>query len=170
MRPVEVIQERESMQSPVVKMLKNSPLVPTFTSLNGPKCPGVIKTCNKLEGLFGEQTSWPELLQELRTKEEDLALQSLGLAMSFLEDALILEKTLRPGTFKRYTPETKDALEYMVLDSQSLQHLEIVESAAGKKEGSLLHFVDHCVTPFGKRQLQRWLMAPLMNIEKLKDR
>jgi len=140
------------MHGSVAKMLKNSAVVPTFTSLNTLKCPGVIKTCSKLEGLFGPKESWPLLLQELRNADEDLALQALGLAISFLEDALIAEKTLQPGSFKRYTPEAAHAhLEFMVLDSQCLQHLEIVESAAGKREGSLLHFVDHCATAFGKR-------------------
>ena len=58
----------------------------------------------------------------------------------------------------------------MVLDSQALQHLEIVESAAGTKEGSLLSFVDHCMTPFGKRELKRWLMAPLTDLKHIKQR
>lgn len=58
----------------------------------------------------------------------------------------------------------------MVLDSQALQHLEIVESAAGKFEGSLLHYVDNCKSSFGKRQLKRWLLSPLMNIQKIEDR
>lgn len=58
----------------------------------------------------------------------------------------------------------------MVLDSQSLLHLEIIEGPDGKKDGSLFNYLDNCKTPFGKRQLKRWLMAPLMNIEKLNDR
>lgn len=58
----------------------------------------------------------------------------------------------------------------MVLDSQCLQHLEIVESSDGKREGSLLHFIDHCSTPFGRRQLKRWLLAPLMNVDKILER
>lgn len=58
----------------------------------------------------------------------------------------------------------------MVLDSQALQHLEIVETTQGKTEGSLLSFVDQCKTPFAKRQLKRWLLSPLMNIKKINDR
>ena len=58
----------------------------------------------------------------------------------------------------------------MVLDSQCLQHLEIIESASGTKEGSLFNYLDHCKTPFGKRLLQRWLMAPLMNIQQISQR
>ena len=44
-----------------------------------------------------------------------------------------------------------DNLEYMVLDAQALQHLEIVESVTGKEDGSLFQYVDHCKTLFGKR-------------------
>lgn len=37
-------------------------------------------------------------------------------------------------------------------------------------EGSLFHYVDNCKTPFGKRQLKRWLLSPLMNIGKINQR
>ena len=30
--------------------------------------------------------------------------------------------------------------------------------------------MDHCKTPFGKRLLRRWLLSPLMNINKLNER
>ena len=42
---------------------------------------------------------------------------SLGLAIAFLEDALIVEKTIKTGQFLRYTPDKQDSLEYMVIDS-----------------------------------------------------
>jgi DNA mismatch repair protein MSH6 len=48
--------------------------------------------------------------------------------------------------------------------------LEVVENAQGKVEGSLFHYVDNCKTPFGKRQLKRWLLSPLMNIAKINSR
>lgn len=92
----------------------------------------------------------------------------MGLAISFLEDALICDRVITTGDFRIYTPEDfSQNLERMVLDSQCLQHLEIVESLSGEKEGSLLNFVDHCMTPFGKRELKRWLLSPLMDIEKI---
>jgi DNA mismatch repair ATPase MutS len=46
-----------------------------------------------------------------------------------------------------------------------LQHLEIVEAADGKLEGSLLNYVDLCQTAFGKSQIKRWLMAPLIDVD-----
>ena len=57
-----------------------------------------------------------------------------------------------------------------MLDAQALQHLEIVESAMGTDKGTLFEFVDHTKTPFGKRQLKRWCMAPLTNIGKIEAR
>lgn len=97
-------------------------------------------------------------------------MQSLGMSIAFLEENLIAEMTIKTGEFFRYTPETQSQLEYMVLDAQALQHLEVVESASGKLEGSIFHYMDNCKSAFGKRQLKRWLLSPLMNIPKINDR
>ena len=58
----------------------------------------------------------------------------------------------------------------MILDAQALQHLEIFETEGGKVKGSLLNYVDHCSTLFGKRQLKRWMQAPLFNQDKINER
>lgn len=84
--------------------------------------------------------------------------------MAFLEEGLIADTTLKTAEYNVYSPETQQQLEYMVLDSQALQHLEIAESAIGKVQGSLFGYIDHCKSAFGKRQLKRWLLSPLMNI------
>lgn len=55
----------------------------------------------------------------------------------------------------------------MVLDSQALEHLEIIESAKGTVAGSLLEYVDHCKTQFGRRQIKRWLISPLRDIDEI---
>ena len=94
-RPVEVIQEREAASGSVAKMLKNSPVVPTFTNLNPQKCYSVTKTLTKCEQIFGGQQ--PELLMKLRSEEKEFALQTLGMTIAFLEDALIAQKTLSTG-------------------------------------------------------------------------
>lgn len=102
-------------------MLKNSPVVPTFTNLNPQKCYSVTKTLSKCQQIFGDKQ--PELLQRLRSEEKEYALQTLGMTIAFLEDALIAEKTLSTGQFLHYEPESGNVLEnleYMVLDSQCL--------------------------------------------------
>jgi len=57
------------MNSNVVKMLKNSPVIPTFTNLIPQKCYGMVKAATKLEAIFGAKENWPQLLQEIVDKE-----------------------------------------------------------------------------------------------------
>lgn len=91
------------------------------------------------------------------------------MAMAFLDEALLSETLLSTGTFNHYTPESSLlALDHLVLDSQALEHLEILDSPS--TNGSLLSYLDQCRTAFGKRQLKRWLVAPLTDIEKINDR
>jgi DNA mismatch repair ATPase MutS len=55
----------------------------------------------------------------------------------------------------------------MVLDSQAIENLEIVECMENGEPtttGSLLEFVDHTKTLFGKRQIKRWLLSPLLEV------
>ena len=106
------------MNSEVVKMLKNSPVNPTFTNLHPIKCYGYIKTCSRIEHQFGDVLQWPKALQDLKQTRDELAFQSMGMAISFMEDTLIAERTLKPSTYVIYTPESQDeALQNMVLDS-----------------------------------------------------
>jgi DNA mismatch repair ATPase MutS len=107
------------------------------------------------------------------------------MAIAFLKDALIDEQTVTPGNYFLYQPENKggekssqeaqgsvvsQSIQHMVLDAQALQHLEIVESAAGDVKGSLFHYIDHTKTQFGRRHLKRWLMSPLLIPEKINAR
>ena len=48
-RPVEVIHEREMANSDIIKMLKNTPVVPVFTPMQPKDCWGVIKTFSKID-------------------------------------------------------------------------------------------------------------------------
>jgi DNA mismatch repair protein MSH6 len=38
----------------------------------------------------------------------------------------------------------------LVLDGQTLAHIEVLQSSEGGEEGTLLKFLQRCVTPFGK--------------------
>jgi DNA mismatch repair protein MSH6 len=90
------------------------------------------------------------------------------MTISFLEDALIAEQTLSRGNVQIYDPLRKnEGASNMILDAQALQHLEVVEAANGGVKGSLLHYVDLCMTPFGKRQIKKWLLSPLNNKAKI---
>ena len=71
-----------------------------ITELTPPRCIGYIKTCSKLEQYVGPSEEWPEALQLIRQCESDVALKALGMAISYLEDSLIAERTLGPATYE----------------------------------------------------------------------
>lgn len=49
------------------------------------------------------------------------------MAIAFLEEALMADMMIHTGEYHLYTPETLEREhEHMVLDSQALEHLEIV--------------------------------------------
>ena len=58
----------------------------------------------------------------------------------------------------------------LLIDPTTLKHLEVVESMAGGRAGSLLDEVDRTVTPMGGRLLRGWLLRPLTALEPIRDR
>jgi len=88
---VEIIHEREFSTSDVIKMLKNSPQAPVCSPMPPQKCWSFIKTITTLESYLGDEKSWPEPLVTLRQQDKDLAFCALGMAVAFLQDALIDE-------------------------------------------------------------------------------
>ena len=58
----------------------------------------------------------------------------------------------------------------MLIDPTTLKHLEVVESTAGSRAGSLLDEIDRTVTPMGCRLLRTWLLRPLTALEAIRDR
>lgn len=117
-RPVEVLHEREMANSDIIKMLKNTPSVPVFNPLQPKDCWGVIKTYAKIDTF--SQGGWSDALLKLKESDSDLAFQSLGMSIAFLEEALLADMTLGTSEFHLYRPETahnQTHLEYLVLDS-----------------------------------------------------
>ena len=58
----------------------------------------------------------------------------------------------------------------MVLDQTTLRNLELTQTLAGEKEGSLLGAIDCCRTSMGRRMLKQWLLRPLANKEGIEAR
>ena len=85
----------------MIKMLKNSPVPPVFTSFAMTRCPSAVKTVIKLERLLGHDGSkWPEIIKSVKESgEEEVALEAFGLALVFLEDCLMIEQVVTTGTY-----------------------------------------------------------------------
>ncbi len=58
----------------------------------------------------------------------------------------------------------------LVLDGQTLAHIEVLQNSQGGTEGTLLQLLSRCVTPFGKRLFKVWLCAPLRDVAAINDR
>ncbi|MBA2605184.1 MAG: DNA mismatch repair protein MutS [Acidobacteria bacterium] len=60
--------------------------------------------------------------------------------------------------------------DHLIVDPTTLRNLEVVEASAGGRQGSLLHEIDRSVTSMGSRLLRRWLLRPLVSLERIQDR
>ncbi|MBN2193151.1 MAG: DNA mismatch repair protein MutS [Polyangiaceae bacterium] len=63
-----------------------------------------------------------------------------------------------------------DPRQFLVLDATSQAHLELTESNAGGRAGTLLGVIDATTTPAGARLLRRRLLAPLVDVERIRRR
>jgi len=61
--------------------------------------------------------------------------------------------------------------EFMLLDSATKRNLELVQSLRdGGVYGTLLWVLDETVTPMGGRLLRRWVLQPLLNVDRINER
>ena len=52
----------------------------------------------------------------------------------------------------------------------TLRNLEVLETPGGDAKGSLLGHLDRCATPFGRRALREWVLAPLRDARDVRAR
>jgi DNA mismatch repair ATPase MutS len=59
----------------------------------------------------------------------------------------------------------------MALDGVTLLNLQILENEIdGKVDGTLLKYMDHTQTAFGKRMIRTWVAEPLMRVSDIEAR
>ncbi len=59
---------------------------------------------------------------------------------------------------------------YIFIDFNTISNLELISSLYNNKKNSLLYFLDKTLTPMGSRLLRRWIINPIFDFIKLKDR
>lgn len=61
--------------------------------------------------------------------------------------------------------------EFMFLDQATCKHLELLKNfKENTTEGSLFWILDKTLTPMGSRTLKKWIIYPLINVEKIRER
>eukprot|EP00347_Sterkiella_histriomuscorum_P016833 403351679 len=140
-----------------------------------------------------------EVLKKLRQDSKILALQAFGIAIKFLENHLLATSCLKLFRYQLFEPKSMEySAEFMILDSAAIEQLELipVESTTqlqiekkferfnpnlqkdqqvilqkpNTSQATLFDFINHTKTDFGNRLLKKWLLAPLMDIDKINDR
>eukprot|EP00112_Aurelia_sp_Birch-Aquarium-sp1_P001465 Seg1159.3 transcript_id=Seg1159.3/GoldUCD/mRNA.D3Y31 product="DNA mismatch repair protein Msh6" protein_id=Seg1159.3/GoldUCD/D3Y31 len=135
--------------------------------------------------------TWPDVLKKMLsdadtlglTASDDyqLAVSALGACICYLKKCLIEEELLSMCQFEEYIPVDSlsqprvhtgfpEKRRKLILDGVTLANLDIVNNGDGGLEGSLLEQLDHCCTPFGKRQLKQWICAPLCHPDAINAR
>ncbi|MDO8426391.1 MAG: DNA mismatch repair protein MutS, partial [Deltaproteobacteria bacterium] len=60
--------------------------------------------------------------------------------------------------------------DYLILDASTRKNLEIIENTSGGKDGTLLELLDKTKTAMGGRRLKSWLLFPLKDISRIRER
>ncbi|KAJ6606598.1 muts domain V-domain-containing protein [Mycena vulgaris] len=96
------------------------------------------------------------------------AIESLGSMIWYLRQLNIDKDILSMKNFNVYDPMKRG--QGLILDGQTLAHIEVLLNNEGTEEGSLLKLLSRAVTPFGKRLFRIWLCMPLKDITDINAR
>ncbi len=102
---------------------------------------------------------------------EGMGLEKLGFAIASAGAALeYAQKTQMRDLKHIQAVRTYFENEFMVLDSITLRNLEIIQGVRGETTGSLLSVINRTKTPMGGRLLRKWLLLPLISVNKITER
>ncbi|SCV67515.1 BQ2448_5126 [Microbotryum intermedium] len=108
----------------------------------------------------------PESIRSMYDKP--LAMSALGGMIWYLEQLNLDKELVTNNNFNIYDPLSQGRA--LVLDGQTLAHIEVLQNSQGGIEGTLLQLLSRCVTPFGKRLFKVWLCAPLREASAINQR
>ncbi|ELP90434.1 DNA mismatch repair protein msH6, putative [Entamoeba invadens IP1] len=121
---------------------------------------------SEVQKLFTERGKVPNTLEKY--SENEGVMKSFEIMVDYFRTLLIPDKSIVNGSFGEYVTSSND---FLIVDAQSIVNLSLYTRKGKEKEGTLLHFVDNCQTPFGKRILrEKFILKPLMDVEKILKR
>ncbi|CAN5234717.1 DNA mismatch repair protein MutS [soil metagenome] len=122
------------------------------------------------EWIFAETYAKESLLKHFGTKSlkgfgvDDLtcAVIAAGAVFHYLKD------TEHPNLQHITSLQRIDRKEHLWMDRFTIRNLELLGGAEGGN--SLLNVLDHTTSPMGARLMKRWMLLPLCDIEKIRER
>ncbi|EGO03735.1 hypothetical protein SERLA73DRAFT_119383 [Serpula lacrymans var. lacrymans S7.3] len=179
LRPEEVIFTKGNLSVPTSRLLKAIlPAACLWTSLRDVEGFPYDQTIKELNNMFagdededvdGEEalnSAVPEGIKDMAGCRD--AIEALGATLWYLRQLNIDKDLFSMKNFNVYDPLKKG--QNLVLDGQTLAHIEVFVNDEGTDEGTLHKLLGRCITPFGKRLFRIWLCVPLRNVTDINAR
>ncbi|KAI0066930.1 DNA mismatch repair protein Msh6 [Artomyces pyxidatus] len=179
LRPKEIIFTKGTLSVSTTRLLKS--ILPTsclWTSLRDVEGFNYAKTLKELKTLYGngdedamdddddDMSFVPDAIKEMLGCKS--AIEALGSMIWYLRQLNIDKDILTMRNFNIYDPMKRG--QGLILDGQTLAHIEVLLNNEGTEEGSLLKLLGRCITPFGKRLFRIWLCLPLREVADINAR
>lgn len=174
-RPGELLLEKGVVDKGLVKIIKRNTTLNTLWNYLIPKAEfwdHVTAHEQLTRGKYFEAedlddvSNYPEGLKNVMG--DDLGMSAFGALLWYMQYLKLDKELVSLGNFSDYEPIQK---EFMVLDGQSLQNLEVFSNTFDSTDaGTLFKLLNRCVSPFGKRLLQQWVAHPLLDQVKIEAR
>ncbi|WP_292372054.1 DNA mismatch repair protein MutS [Methanosarcina sp. UBA411] len=157
MRPSECILPPSMYGNPdLTERLRAQTIVQEFA----PDISGAKEAGERLKTHFRVAT-----LEGMGCENLDFAVYSAWAALEYAQTTQMRELT-HINTLRTYSNS-----EFMILDSVTLRNLEIVKNVRDEgDENSLYRILNSTKTPMGSRTLKKWLLKPLLSVEKINHR
>eukprot|EP01116_Phalansterium_solitarium_P014384 TRINITY_DN3201_c0_g1_i1.p1 TRINITY_DN3201_c0_g1~~TRINITY_DN3201_c0_g1_i1.p1 ORF type:complete len:1293 (+),score=371.32 TRINITY_DN3201_c0_g1_i1:91-3879(+) len=167
-KPKEIVFPRGGMRSETKKRIQAIVSLPMFTGHGPTPDAWTPEQClAQLSSAWPAAETWPPTMQQLR--RDNVSLAALGGLLSYLNKLGIDESILRQQNVCDLGVQHTETA--MVLDGQTVRNLELLVNSEGREEdGTLLHFVNHTHTPFGRRLLRQWICHPLLRADDINNR
>ncbi|KAJ9075514.1 DNA mismatch repair protein msh6, variant 2 [Entomophthora muscae] len=169
-RPREIVYEKSKLSLKALKIITDN----VDSVIKNALTPGVefwdaTTTLEELrtKNYFGQEAEWPAGLRDLKSCPH--AVSAFGGLVSYLRTLKIEQDLLTLKNVHHYRPMESSTT--MVLDGQSLHNLEVLQNNSdGSDTGTIHALLNHCVTPFGKREFRKWLCHPLRSVTEINTR
>ncbi|KAI6029649.1 DNA mismatch repair protein Msh6 [Pisolithus microcarpus] len=180
LRPKEVMFTKGNLSVTTTRLLKAIlPSACLWTSLRDVEGYTFEQTIKELNEIFSEgmedgmmctdgelSSSVPQSIRDMAGCKT--AVEALGAMTWYLRQLNIDKDLLTMKNFNVYDPMKTGR--NLVLDGQTLAHLEVLQNNEGTDEGTLHKLLSRCITPFGKRLFRMWLCVPLRDVADINSR
>ncbi|KAG8888505.1 DNA mismatch repair protein msh6 [Tulasnella sp. 332] len=183
LRLKELVYTKGNLSVPTTRLLKN--ILPSsclWTALRSVEGYSYDETIEALDKLFRPATKGDDddAMDEDDQKQSEIpegikqmldnrtAVEAIGAMIWYLRQLNIDKDLLGMKNFNIYDPMRQG--QGLILDGQTLSHIEVLQNSEGTDEGSLHRILNRCITPFGKRLFRIWLCMPLREVSAINDR